>query len=75
MPGGIPDPMSPERVDRLEERIAWLEKHVAAQDKAMLALHEEIDRLRRESSSLRDRLQSAVSDGENFPARETPPHY
>jgi SlyX protein len=40
--------MPNERVDRLEERIAWLERHVTAQDKAMLELHEEIERLRRE---------------------------
>lgn len=67
--------MSPERADRIEERIAWLERHVAAQDKAMLELHEELERLRRESSLLRDRLESAASGGEQPPSPERPPHY
>ncbi|MBP7142797.1 MAG: SlyX family protein [Opitutaceae bacterium] len=67
--------MSPERADRIEERIAWLEKHLAAQDKAMLELHEEIERLRRDSSALRDRLESAASAGESPPPPERPPHY
>lgn len=67
--------MSPERVDRLEERLAWLEKHVLAQDKAMLELHEEIDHLRKESSSLRDRLDSAATEGDRSLPQERPPHY
>ena len=67
--------MPPERVDRIEERIAWLERHVAEQDNAMLELHEEIERLRRESSQLRDRLESAASGGDPPPPPERPPHY
>ncbi len=67
--------MSPERVERLEERLAWLEKHVLAQDKAMLELHEEIDRLRKESRSFRDRLDSAVTEGGGPLPEERPPHY
>ena len=40
--------MSEERLLRLEEKIAYLERHVTAQDRAMLELTEELDALRRE---------------------------
>ena len=51
MPSEKNDPL-PDRVG-LEERLAWLERHVTAQDKEMLALHDAFARLRREFSVLR----------------------
>jgi len=68
--------MSPGPVERLEERVAWLEHHVTAQDKAMLELHEELTHLRRELLQLRTRLEPA-SSGETAPLTEDerPPHY
>ena len=47
--------MSSERTDRLEERLAWLERHVTEQDKVMLAQGDALARLRRELALLRAR--------------------
>ncbi|GAB1488280.1 hypothetical protein MASR2M8_07250 [Opitutaceae bacterium] len=66
--------MSIERIERLEERMAWLERHVVEQDKAMLALSETNDRLRRELEILRLRGAANESVGP-LPAEERPPHY
>ena len=38
--------MSSERIDRLEERLVWLQRHVTEQDKVMLELSDELARLR-----------------------------
>jgi SlyX protein len=62
----------------LEEKIAYLERHVTEQDKAMLELAEELGTVRRELKALRDRLAdggSAHSVGGDEPADERPPHY
>jgi SlyX protein len=62
-----------QRMDRVEERLAWLERHVAEQDKVMLELAETLDRLRREAEGLRQR----VGDGIILHSQEEerPPHY
>lgn len=65
--------MSIERIERLEERLAWLERHVVEQDKAMLALSETNDRLRRELEMMR--LRAASEPSGPAPAEERPPHY
>jgi SlyX protein len=52
------------RLDRLEERLAWLERHVTEQDRAMLELHEANTRLRRELAALR----AAASHRDDLPA-------
>lgn len=69
--------MSDARIDRLEERLAWLERHVEEQDKVMLAQSETLDRLRAELRLLRDRAASLSGDnaGPASPADERPPHY
>ncbi len=66
-----------ENIQRLEEKIAFLERHVSEQDKAMLAFSDELGRLRREIKALRDRAApSAPRGGEDDPDRdERPPHY
>lgn len=67
----------PDRVS-LEERLAWLERHVTAQDKEMLALHDALARLRRELAALqttsaeRDERNDASATGDADPR---PPHY
>lgn len=66
--------MSNERVDRLEERLAWLQRHVTEQDKAMLELADELARLRREVAALRARNPGADA-GDPLPSDERPPHY
>ena len=65
------------RIDRLEERIAWLERHVTEQDKVMLGLGDEVRRLQRELLALREQLavQSAGLQGPGSPSDERPPHY
>jgi SlyX protein len=62
-----------QRMARVEERLAWLERHVSEQDKVMLELSETLDRLRGEAEILRQR----VSDGTSLPPPEDerPPHY
>ena len=65
-----------ESIKHLEEKIAYLERHVTEQDKVMLELADNLARLRREMKSLRDRLAGGAADGsgEELP-EERPPHY
>ena len=69
--------MSNERIDRLEERLAWLQRHVTEQDKAMLEMAGQIDRLKAEVTRLRQRSEDAIggASGASSPADERPPHY
>lgn len=64
-------------IRRLEEKIAYLERHVTEQDKAMLELTGQLERLKRELLMLRERLPAAGADGTDTasPAEERPPHY
>ncbi len=64
------------RIARLEERLAWFERHVAEQDKAMMELSDLVERLRREVLALRERGAggaAGMSGAEQ--ADERPPHY
>jgi SlyX protein len=65
-------------IQRLEEKIAYLEHHVTEQDKVMLELTEELTRLRREVLRLAERVEAAAprggSAGSELPD-ERPPHY
>ena len=65
------------RLLRVEERIAWLERHVIEQDRAMLEMAETLERLKQELVALRaantgpgGREGSVAED-----ADERPPHY
>jgi SlyX protein len=69
-----------ESIKRLEEKIAFLERHVTEQDKAMLELAEEIAAVRRELKAMRGRSTSGL--GPSHPSGESgdtpeerPPHY
>ena len=64
-----------QQIARLEERLAWLERHVTEQDKAMLEMSDDLIRLRRELLVLRDRLPSGGGDEPDMSANERPPHY
>ncbi len=64
-----------ERVSRLEERMAWLERHVVAQDRAMLELSEQCDRLKRELVLVRERGAAGASGSGGVEPQERPPHY
>ncbi len=68
--------MSNEELKPLEEKIAYLERHVTEQDKAMLEMADGIARLRRELKALRERNAGGATSGENEAmSDERPPHY
>ncbi len=62
-----------DRLTRLEERYAHLQRHQAEQDKVMLELAEEVARLKSELAALRTRDSSGGTAPE--PTDERPPHY
>ncbi|MSU49165.1 MAG: SlyX family protein [Opitutus sp.] len=67
-----------ERLNHLEEKIAYLERHVTEQDKAMLEFADELSKVRRELKALRERASTADpgAGGEGGGAQdERPPHY
>ncbi len=67
--------MSDERINRLEERLAWLERHVTEQDKAMLELAERLDRVQLELRLLRIKAAAGGDDSLPQAGEERPPHY
>lgn len=64
--------MNETRIERLEERLAWLERHVGEQDKAMLEQSDVIARLRQELLMMRERAENAAVP---LDPNERPPHY
>jgi hypothetical protein len=62
-----------DRLTRLEERYAHLQRHQTEQDKVMLGLAEDLAKLRQELAVLRAR--ATVSQEGPEPADERPPHY
>jgi SlyX protein len=64
-----------DRINRLEEKVAYLERHVTEQDKAMLEMSEDIAKLRCELSALRDRSARPNATEADEAADERPPHY
>lgn len=65
-----------EALKRIEEKIAFLERHVTEQDKAMLEMAEDLARLRRELKALRERAGSGPhAGGGEVEPDERPPHY
>ena len=65
-----------DRIQRLEEKVAYLERHVTEQDKAMLELTETLARMRVELRKLRERMtDAATGDGGGEPVDERTPHY
>jgi SlyX protein len=67
--------MSDDRLNHLEARYAWLERHVSEQDRAMLALGEDVRRLKEELKRVQSRLAASPGPGESEPSDEKPPHY
>ena len=66
-----------ESIKRLEEKIAYLERHVTEQDKAMLELVEQVEALRRELKGVSERSagSSGQQGGGEDASDERPPHY
>ena len=72
--------MSDARLEKIEERVAWLEHHVTQQDKAMLEMAKRLDRLQAELLRVRERSAADAAPGAGAPgsaeaAAERPPHY
>lgn len=68
----------PENIRRLEEKIAYLERHVTEQDKAMLEMADGIARLKKEMKALREREAGGAAGGNADSGEvphERPPHY
>jgi len=63
-----------DRLTRLEERYAHLQRHVIEQDKAMLALGDQLAALQREVARLKAQ-GAAGSEPAGEPPAERPPHY
>lgn len=66
--------MSESRLEHLEARFAWLERHVQEQDRVVADLNEELLRLRREIAGLRERLRAGDAGSEEG-SEPPPPHY
>jgi SlyX protein len=70
-----------ERVLKLEEKVAYLERHVTAQDKVMLEMGDTLARVRAELKMMRERAGESGAGGgagrdEGSDLRdERPPHY
>ena len=67
-----------ESIRHLEEKVAYLERHVTEQDKAMLELADDLARLRREMKAWRERTAASQAGGggdDALPIDERPPHY
>jgi SlyX protein len=69
--------MPNERIDRLEERVAWFEHHVVQQDKVILELTRRLDRVQAEVARQRERAAEGGSPAPEGPGTsgERPPHY
>ena len=52
-----------------------LQKHVAEQDRVILELSEQLDRLRKDLARMKTEASGAGSAGSEMPADERPPHY
>ena len=60
----------------LQIKLAFLERHLEEQDKAMYAMQGELEQLRRKIATLQQRFDdSSRSSSGELPANERPPHY
>jgi uncharacterized coiled-coil protein SlyX len=64
-----------DRLRRLEEQLAHLQRHIEQQDRAMLDLTREADRLRQRVGRLEAKPSSDGDTAAGSPADERPPHW
>ena len=62
------------RILRLEERLAWFEKHVIEQDRVMLDISEQLTRVKSDLRSVREKAESGETGGVEQ-KEAPPPHY
>lgn len=62
------------RLTRLEETLTHLQRHITEQDKVILALTDDVARLKQQLAVQQARTASAASD-DDMPVDERPPHY
>lgn len=67
--------MSDERIKKLEEKLAWLERHVIEQDKVILNQSRELDLAKDTLMRWLFRMQGGTESGGVFLKDERPPHY
>ncbi len=60
---------------KLEEQLAHLQRHVEQQDRAMLDLTRELERLRQRLERLETKPSSEGDNAAGSPADERPPHW
>lgn len=70
-----PPSPSPERIDALEIRIAYLDEIIETLNSTITAQWKQIDALSREMLHLRERLDDAETKSGTGPSSEPPPHY
>jgi SlyX protein len=63
-----------ERVDALEMRLSYQDESIETLNQTITAQWTEIDRLKRQVTELKERLQEAESNAPG-PVNEPPPHY
>jgi len=62
-----------EQIRELEVKVAFLEKHVGEQDRAVLELTDRLAAIEKRLQGLRDRVERGPENP--MPADEKPPHY
>ena len=62
-------------IQKLENKIAFLERHVEEQDKEMLRMNRELAMLAKGLTDLRDRFDSQSEAKNEASEDERPPHY
>lgn len=76
---GLPCAMSDDDgIAELEIKIAFLEKHIEGQDRAMMEMSRQLDRLQRAFEKLSQTVKNVADSGPSGPASpfdERPPHY
>lgn len=67
--------MSDLRIQDLQIKLAFLERHIEEQDKVIHALRSSLEKLERRVRQIDDRTANASSESGTSPADEKPPHY
>lgn len=70
-----PSQSSPDRIDALEVRIAYLDDTIETLNNTITAQWKQIDALSREMLNLRERIDDAEMKSGTGPSSEPPPHY